>query len=67
MHRQETKTDLTRLSAVTTNGSISAGTKVRLKPQLDVTNNAFSHFFIMHFISATSGKMTRENLFPLVI
>jgi hypothetical protein len=60
MRRQQTKTDLTRLSAATTNGSVSAGTKVSLNPQPDVTNNAFSHFiFIMHFIPASSSKITQ--------
>jgi hypothetical protein len=51
---------MTRLSAATTNGSLSAGTKVSLNPQPDVTNDAFSHFiFIMHFVPASSGKITR--------
>jgi hypothetical protein len=60
IHRQQTKTDLTRLSAATTNGSVSAGTKVSLNPQPDVTNNAFPSFiFIVRFIPASSGKMTR--------
>jgi hypothetical protein len=60
IHRKQTKTDVTRLSTVTANGTVPAGTKASLNLQSDVTHNGFLLcIFIMHFIPASSRRISR--------